>query len=124
MARTWRTIRDMVPGFNDHYRDNEDWATVLRSTGHFTHVHHDEVQHVVAMSPERFTSLWQSHNHLAHTAGPQRFAQLINEIRNDLESQGIEQVPVPYLCDLVMHFTLVRRRAIVCLVWARRFHRT
>jgi hypothetical protein len=98
LSRIWKMIRTAVPGFDDNYRDNEDWGATLTSTGHFHDVYFTEENHIIGMPRDRFVSLWKSHNRLTITAGPDVFAKLIRDIEQDLEAHKIASVPMPYLC--------------------------
>jgi SAM-dependent methyltransferase len=86
-------IRREAPTFDERYR-NHDWAATLVGGGWFTDVVYDEVEHRVAMSRERFASLWRSHNHLAESAGaalPRVLAAI------DAVTASMDEVVVPYV---------------------------
>ena len=51
------------------------------------------------MPRKRYLALWHSHNHLNVSAGPQRFAKLIQLIEEDLDKHNVDVVPMPYLCQ-------------------------
>jgi SAM-dependent methyltransferase len=97
LTETLRIIRAHVPDYEESYR-RRDWATELRSTGDFTEVEQLELAHVVRMSTARYLDLWRSHNRLNATAGPERFARLLGEIRRMLAGLGTAELEVPYVC--------------------------
>ena len=92
---TRELIEDLVPGFDEGYRDR-DWWQVLTSTGHFRSPFELAVPHVVTMDAERYLNLWRSHNLLNAAAGPERMRGLLAEIAARLGDA--ERVDVPYLC--------------------------
>jgi len=98
LAWTRDAIRRHIGEFNESYRDNRDWPTILTATGDFTSVACDEERHIVPMTRERYMALWRSHNHLANTAGPERLAAFLNDLEKHLIDQHIDRVDVPYLC--------------------------
>lgn len=95
---TEQTIRKHAPEFEESYR-NRDWRAVLVSTGDFTFVSSDTMKHQVAMSRDRFLTLWKSHHRLNEIAGPERFASLFKELVAHLVEQRIDTVDVPYICE-------------------------
>ncbi len=99
LTRTWELIRTNVPEFDDTYRDNGNWENVLTSNGLFHDVTRNEHRHIINMPRERYLALWHSHNHLNVSAGPQRFAKLIQLIEQDLDKHNVDVVPMPYLCQ-------------------------
>jgi hypothetical protein len=92
-----RIIRATVPGFDEAYR-LRDWAAELVATGDFRSVMPLELRHVVPMTAARFLDLWRSHNRLNASAGPERFAQVLGEIRQLLERRNVTALDVPYVC--------------------------
>ncbi len=98
LTRTVEAIRRHAPGYDEAYR-GRDWTQVLASTGDFAEVVEDRVEHVVAMSRERYLGLWRSHNRLSVTAGPARFAALLRELEEYLDGEAITSVDVPYVCN-------------------------
>lgn len=90
-------IERIVPEFPFSYQE-ADPAPILTSTGHFGDVEVHEEEHVVPMDRARFLRLWQSHNLLNSTAGPDRFARFLDELTRHLDEEGVATVEVPYLC--------------------------
>ncbi len=97
LAKAWAIIKHFVPDFDDNYRE-QDWAEVLTSTVHFINVHTFDVRHEIEMPKERFLNLWRSHNRLNTIAGPERFAQIIATMEDELNRAETSSVVVPYLC--------------------------
>ena len=97
-AWTLQAIRRLVPGFEDLYKDI-NWTGPLLQTGHFQKVTYLQETHFVRMSPQRYLALWQSHNHLAVSAGPQAMKALIDELKEYLQRENIQGVDVPYACQ-------------------------
>lgn len=95
LAMTRSLIQELVPGFDEGYRDR-DWAAVLTATGHFERPQQTTVRHVVAMPRERYLDLWRSHNLLTSTAGPQKLARLLTALGERLADTA--EVAVPYVC--------------------------
>ncbi|WP_254512767.1 class I SAM-dependent methyltransferase [Anatilimnocola floriformis] len=95
---TEATIRRLIPEFDEAYR-NRPWPTILASTGDFTFTTHRTATHTIRMSRARYLTLWRSHNRLTITAGPERFAQLLQEIESHLDQLGLAEVDVPYRCE-------------------------
>ena len=98
LSWTQDAIRRHIPEYDEAYRDRP-WQAVLESTGDFTFVTHRVVAHQIHMSRERFLDLWKSHNRLNTLAGPERFKSLLQEIREYLERQGVNELAVPYRCE-------------------------
>lgn len=96
---TWtrRIIEEIVPGFDEGYRDR-DWWSVLTSTGHFGAPFEVAVPHVVRMDTERYLNLWRSHHLLSTAAGPDGLAELLRRIEERLGKT--EHVEVPYNCRI------------------------
>jgi hypothetical protein len=87
-------IRREAPEFDERYRDH-DWTATLLGGGWFEDVITDEVQHIVAMTRDRFRGLWRSHNHLAETAGPARLPRALAAI--DALAADVAEIAVPYV---------------------------
>ena len=98
VAWTEDLIHRHVPEFDEAYRYG-NWASIFESTGGFTFLAHHTVSHTVTMSKERYLELWRSHNRLNNTAGPDRFASFLNDLRGYLDHRQIVQVDVPYHCE-------------------------
>ncbi|TWT39236.1 class I SAM-dependent methyltransferase [Blastopirellula retiformator] len=98
---TEQAIRRHVPDFNEAYR-NRDWDQLLASTGDFRFVGRFEKRHAVLMSPDRYLQLWHSHNRLANSAGPERLAAFLAELKDYLQQEEIPQVEVAYQCEAWM----------------------
>lgn len=94
---TFAAIERRVPDFDEGYR-KRDWAAVLTSTGDFTRVELDEVEHEVVMSHARYLDLWRSHNKLNVAAGPEAMAGLLDELAAHLAAEHSDGVAVPYRC--------------------------
>ncbi len=92
---TRQLIEEIVPGFDEGYRDR-DWWRVLTSTGHFVAPFALDVPHVVTMDAERYLDLWRSHNHLNAAADPGPMEQLLRRIEERLDKTG--PIDVPYVC--------------------------
>ena len=97
LAWTREAILRHVPGFDDNYRDDE-WGSVLTSTGDFGDVAYHETRHVVSMDVERYLNLWRSHNRLKALAGAERLAAFLQELTQYLAAAGDEPIEVSYLC--------------------------
>jgi SAM-dependent methyltransferase len=91
-------IEDMVPGFDEGYRQR-DWGAVLTSTGEFEAVEHDEVRHAVVMSHERVLDLWRSHNKLNHACREIGIDGFLAKLAEHLRSHEPDPVDVPYRCQ-------------------------
>jgi len=95
---TQETISRCVPEFDHGYR-RRNWETELLSTGDFSRVDYLSVPHAVQMTAERFLALWKSHNRLNTTAGPERFAALLADLKGYLKTHALEEFEIPYLCE-------------------------
>lgn len=87
-----------IPEYRFEYR-TRDWAATLVSTGDFDHITACEQVHEVAMSRERFFTLWQSNNQIAVTAGPERLKALLADVADYLARERLETIRVPYACQ-------------------------
>ncbi|MBE7448080.1 MAG: class I SAM-dependent methyltransferase [Kofleriaceae bacterium] len=92
------TIRRLAPGFDERYRDR-DWALVLRTGGWFGEPTRDEERHDVTMSADRLRTLWRSHNHLAHHAGPAlpRVLAAIDAVIDEAAATTAGAIAIPYV---------------------------
>ncbi len=95
LSWTRELIEEVVPGFDEGYRDR-DWWSVLTSTGHFVAPFELDVPHVVVMDAERYLNLWRSHNLLNVAAGPEQMKDLLDRIEERLDPD--EQYEIPYVC--------------------------
>jgi ubiquinone/menaquinone biosynthesis C-methylase UbiE len=66
----------------------------LESTGHFKNCFFIEARHEVEMSKDRYLGAWQSVNDIQAQAGPQRFAKILEAIKEEIAE--LESVIVPY----------------------------
>ena len=95
---TEEAIRRHVPEFDEAYRARP-WGEILQSTGHFESLSHRIQRHTVTMNRERYLNLWRSHNRLNNTAGHERFEAFFTDLSNQLESENINTIGVPYACN-------------------------
>lgn len=96
LAAVMAIIQRIAP-FDELYRVT-DWAAILSATGHFTGIIARELRHVVPMPRQRFIDLWRSHNRLNATAGPERFARIVEAIGQLFDERGWTALDVPYVC--------------------------
>ena len=91
-------IHDLVPALNrvssGRARNSRDWTDPLQSTGQFTDCIFMEAQHEIAMSHERYLGAWRSVNDIQAQAGPERFAQLLDFVKDKISD--LDEVIVPY----------------------------
>lgn len=96
LTETLRRIREIVPGYEERYRER-DWTAELTATGDFDTVETLQLRHVVPMSQRRFMDLWRSHNRLNATAGRERFPQVLAALEDMLAHEPAE-LEVPCIC--------------------------
>ena len=88
-------IHKIVPEFDRGSRAKDHWGEVLTSTGHFKDVIEMRMVNYVKIPVEEYITTWEAVNHLQAVAGPERFRQIIDEMKEYLKDK--EFIDVPYL---------------------------
>ncbi|MEQ1843404.1 MAG: class I SAM-dependent methyltransferase, partial [Verrucomicrobiales bacterium] len=91
-------VSSMIPELrrvsSGHAKNTKDWGLELTASGHFDDVIFMEARHEVVMSRDRYIGVWRSVNDIQAQAGAQRFAALIDAIREIVAS--LPEIVVPY----------------------------
>jgi len=66
----------------------------ITSTGHFKDVMEIETPYEVIMTKERYMNIWHSTNDIQAQAGPQRWAEVLEAIENEI--RDLDEIRVPY----------------------------
>ena len=84
-------IQRVSSGSAEHMKGVGD---TLIATGHFRDVVFVEAEHEVFMSRERYLDTWRSVNDIQVQAGPERFARILEAIREEIAT--LPEIVVPY----------------------------
>lgn len=88
-------IKKIIPEFTRGSRAKDDFAQIMVSTGHFKDIIEIRKVDYVKRSVEDYITTWKAVNHLQAVAGPKRFQQFLDELREMLKNK--EYIEVPYL---------------------------
>lgn len=91
-------IADIVPELNrvssGSGKFTQDLGYKLQMTNDFENLLFIEAEHEVFMDHERYLGVWNSVNDIQAQAGPERFGQIMNAIREEIKN--MDSISVPY----------------------------
>ena len=77
-----------------HAKNTRDWTRELTATGKFDEVVFMEARHEIVMTRERYLGVWRSVNDIQAQAGPKRFSEILDAIRETIAP--LPEIVVPY----------------------------
>jgi ubiquinone/menaquinone biosynthesis C-methylase UbiE len=96
-TRIERQIYEIVPSIrrisSGSKTCSKRWEEVLVSTGHFSNVIFMEVDQVETMPKERYLGAWRSVNDIQSQAGPQKWAEILSMIEDEIAHLDFVEVP-------------------------------